>query len=125
MISLPEVQRYVLERVQRLEPQQLPLHLVLGLVLAEDVVAGEPVPPFANSAMDGYAARWAEVGAAPRSPVRLPVADDIPAGRTDVVPLAPRTVRQARRSVASSLRICAITSISLNSIQSSTILPCW
>ena len=44
--------------------------------------------------MDGYAARWAEVSDAAESPVRLPVADDIPAGRTDVVPLAPGTVQR-------------------------------
>jgi molybdopterin molybdotransferase len=45
--------------------------------------------------MDGYAARWDEVGAAsPGSPVRMPVAEDNPAGRTDVVPLAPGTVQR-------------------------------
>src|SRR4051794_33761057 len=44
--------------------------------------------------MDGYAARWAEVGRAAESAVRLPVAEDIPAGRTDVVPLAPGTVHR-------------------------------
>jgi molybdopterin molybdotransferase len=60
-------------------------------VLAEDVVARVPLPGFDNSAMDGYAARWDEVAGAP---VRLPVADDIPAGRTDVRPLAPGTVQR-------------------------------
>jgi molybdopterin molybdotransferase len=53
-----------------------------------------PLPGFDNSAMDGYAARWAEVSTAAQAPVRLPVADDIPAGRTDVVPLAPGTVQR-------------------------------
>ena len=62
-----------------------------GRVLAEDLPARVALPGFDNSAMDGYAARWAEVSAAP---VRLPVADDIPAGRTDVVPLAPGTVQR-------------------------------
>ncbi|MDQ3402868.1 MAG: molybdopterin molybdotransferase MoeA [Actinomycetota bacterium] len=69
----------------------LPLADCLGLVLAEDVVAAVSLPPFDNSAMDGYAVRAAEVAAAP---VRLPVADDIPAGRTDVRPLAPGTVHR-------------------------------
>ena len=36
-----------------------------GLVLAADVVAGEQVPPFANSAVDGYAVVAADVAAAP------------------------------------------------------------
>jgi molybdopterin molybdotransferase len=65
-----------------------------GRVLARDVTAPVPLPGFDNSAMDGYAARWAEVGSAGSRPVRLPVAEDIPAGRTDVVPLAPGTVHR-------------------------------
>jgi molybdenum cofactor synthesis domain-containing protein len=53
-----------------------------GLVLADDVVATEPVPPFANTAMDGYAVRAADTaGASEASPVRLHVVDELPAGR--------------------------------------------
>src|SRR5439155_19877198 len=53
------------------------------------------LPSFDNSAMDGYAARRADVAAASADrPVRLPVADDIPAGRTDVRPLEPGTVQR-------------------------------
>jgi molybdopterin molybdotransferase len=62
-----------------------------GRVLARDVAAAVALPGFDNSAMDGYAVRWAEVA---QVPVRLPVADDIPAGRTDVVPLAPGTAQR-------------------------------
>jgi molybdopterin molybdotransferase len=62
-----------------------------GRVLARDVHAAVALPGFDNSAMDGYAVRWAEVA---QVPVRLPVADDIPAGRTDVVPLAPGTAQR-------------------------------
>ena len=65
-----------------------------GRVLARDVSARVALPGFDNSAMDGYAARWAEVASAADGPVRLPVAEDIPAGRTDVVPLAPGTVHR-------------------------------
>ncbi|MGY2129907.1 molybdopterin molybdotransferase MoeA [Blastococcus sp. SYSU DS0617] len=72
----------------------LPLAAAHGRVLARDVVAAVALPGFDNSAMDGYAARWAEVGGAADRPVRLPVAEDIPAGRTDVVPLAPGTVHR-------------------------------
>ncbi|CRK61256.1 Molybdopterin biosynthesis protein MoeA [Alloactinosynnema sp. L-07] len=69
----------------------LPLSDCLGLVLAEDVVAGVSLPPFDNSAMDGYAVRAADVAAVP---VTLPVADDIPAGRVDVRPMAAGTVHR-------------------------------
>jgi len=90
MIPLPEVQRFVLERVERVEPQRLPLHQALGLVLAEDVVAAEPVPPFANSAMDGYAVRAADtVGASEATPVHLAVVDELPAGKAPSVPVGP------------------------------------
>ncbi|EIF00670.1 molybdopterin molybdotransferase MoeA [Saccharomonospora glauca] len=66
-----------------------------GLVLAEDVTAGVPLPPFDNSAMDGYAVRSADVANARKdAPVELPVAADIPAGRTDVPELAPGTAHR-------------------------------
>ena len=49
-------------------------------VLARDVSATVALPGFDNSAMDGYAARWAEIASAAQAPVRLPVVEDIPAG---------------------------------------------
>jgi molybdopterin molybdotransferase len=48
-----------------------------GLVLADDVVAGERVPPFDNSAVDGYAVHAADTD---RVPVDLPVVDEVAAG---------------------------------------------
>jgi molybdopterin molybdotransferase len=67
----------------------------LGLVLAEDLISPVALPPFDNSAMDGYAVRAAEVaGASQASPIQLPVAADIPAGRTEVPPLRPGTVHR-------------------------------
>jgi molybdopterin molybdotransferase len=67
----------------------------LGLVLAEDVTALVALPPFDNSAMDGYAVRAADVaGARAASPVSLPVPEDIPAGRTDIVALQPGTAHR-------------------------------
>jgi len=55
-----------------------------GLVLGEDLVATVDLPPFENSAMDGYAVRATDIQALP---VTLPVSQDIPAGRTDTAPL--------------------------------------
>ena len=61
-----------------------------GLVLADDVVARLALPVFDNSAMDGYAVRAEETaGATLEDPVILPVAEDIPAGRTDELTLQP------------------------------------
>lgn len=72
-----------------------PLADALGMVLAEDLRAAVALPPFDNSAMDGYAVRAADVAdASPEHPVRLPVAQDIPAGRTDAPPLLPGTAHR-------------------------------
>jgi molybdopterin molybdotransferase len=62
-----------------------------GLVLGADVTSPVALPPFDNSAMDGYAVRADDVASAP---VTLPVPEDIPAGRTDVVPLKPGTAHR-------------------------------
>jgi molybdopterin molybdotransferase len=66
-----------------------------GLVLSEDVVARLALPVFDNSAMDGYAVRAEETASAtPERPVVLPVAEDIPAGRTDELTLQPGTAHR-------------------------------
>jgi len=73
----------------------LPLAETLGLVLADDVVAPLSLPGFDNSAMDGYAVVADDVAAAtPEQPVLLPVAEDIPAGRTDPLTLKPGTAHR-------------------------------
>ena len=69
-------------------PESLPLADAVGLVLTQDLLAPIDLPPFANSAMDGYAVRAVDVA---ELPVTLPVSQDIPAGRTDTQPLAPGT----------------------------------
>lgn len=70
--------------------EAVPLARARGRVLADDVVAAVSLPSFDNSAMDGYAVRAAELAGA--VPVELPVAADIPAGRTDVPDLPPGCV---------------------------------
>ncbi|WP_226358132.1 gephyrin-like molybdotransferase Glp [Pseudonocardia sp. ICBG601] len=73
--------------------EQVALADASGRVLAEDLTAGVALPPFDNSAMDGYAVRAAELaGASPGAPLEFAVSTDIPAGRTDVPALAPGTV---------------------------------
>ena len=94
MRTVEEHQAAVSALLPPLPEESVPLAAAHGRVLARDVVAAVALPGFDNSAMDGYAARWAEVGGAAERPVRLPVAEDIPAGRSDVVPLAPGTVHR-------------------------------
>ena len=94
MRTVEEHQEVVAGLLLPLPEEEIPLAAAHGRVLARDVAATVALPGFDNSAMDGYAARWAEVADAARTPVRLPVAEDIPAGRTDVVPLAAGTVQR-------------------------------
>lgn len=69
MISRDDALRHVLDRVPRLAPTEIAVSASCGLVLAADVVADHPVPPFANTAMDGVAVR--AVDTAPGVTLRL------------------------------------------------------
>jgi len=81
VIPLADVQSEILGAVAPLARSTLPLGDAVGLVTADDVIAREAVPPFANSAMDGYAVRAADTaGAGPEAPVHLVVAGELPAG---------------------------------------------
>lgn len=52
-VTVPEALAAVLSGATPLPAEDLPLDAALGAVLARDVVSGEDVPPFTNSAMDG------------------------------------------------------------------------
>ncbi|MFD2489876.1 molybdopterin molybdotransferase MoeA [Amycolatopsis jiangsuensis] len=91
MISVDAYREIVTDLLGHAPVTTVPLAEAAGLVLARDVFAGVALPPFDNSAMDGYAVRAADLAGAP---VTLPVADDIPAGRVDIKPLAPGTVHR-------------------------------
>ena len=59
----------------------VPIDRALGRVLSRPVVAAVTLPPWDNSAMDGYAVRSADVAAASEAgPVRLEVSGEVPAG---------------------------------------------
>lgn len=82
MIPLNEARRQIFQTVERLHPTALPLADALGLVTSIDLFAEECVPPFANSAMDGYALQAADTrGASEAAPVRLHVIEELPAGK--------------------------------------------
>lgn len=55
MILIDEALSLIQREVRILPAIKLPFTEVLGLVLAEDVFAGEPMPPFAAASVDGYA----------------------------------------------------------------------
>lgn len=83
---LAEVQAEILGAVSRLGAERRALGDALGSVLAESVVAPDDVPPFANSAMDGYAVRAADTAAADeRAPAHLRVVGELPAGRAPTI----------------------------------------
>jgi molybdopterin molybdotransferase len=95
MRSVEEHQRLVAGLIAPSKPGLVPLTDALGLVLADDVVAPLSLPGFDNSAMDGYAVFADDVvDASDEHPVNLPVAEDIPAGRTDLLTLAPGTAHR-------------------------------
>lgn len=81
MLGVEDALTHILSAFAPLDPVEMPLLHALGLVLTEAVVAGEDIPPFRNSAMDGYAVRAADTaGASLERPVQLHITGEIPAG---------------------------------------------
>lgn len=81
MVSVEEASRIILRQVSPLPWEEVALLQAAGRVLFENVRASRNVPPFANSAMDGYAVRWLDVArASATDPVTLSVLEDVPAG---------------------------------------------
>jgi len=74
LLSIEEALRRVLARARALEAEQVPVAGAAGRFLAADVTAQVDLPPFASSAMDGYALRAGD------TPGRLPVVFRIAAG---------------------------------------------
>ena len=74
LLSIEEALRRVLARARVLEAESVSVAAAAGRYLAEDVGAAVDLPPFASSAMDGYALRAAD------TPGRLPIVFRIAAG---------------------------------------------
>ena len=83
MIPLAEAQSTILEAITPLAPRSFARRDARGLVLAQDIVAGEPVPPFANTGMDGYAVRSVD------TPGSLRVVGELAAGTAPTIPVGP------------------------------------
>ena len=65
VISLEDARKRVLDGVETLASREVACEASAGLVVARDVVAVENVPPFANTAVDGFAVRATDVVNAP------------------------------------------------------------
>ena len=86
MTPLEDAQALVLEACPPLDPVEVARVDAGGLVLAEPVVAAEIVPPFDNTAVDGYAVRAADLADVP---VELRVVGEIAAGTASARAVGP------------------------------------
>jgi molybdopterin molybdotransferase len=81
LLSVAEVEQLVIRRVSPVgETEQAGLQAALGRVLSHDLIAPGDLPPFDNSAVDGFAVRHADLD--PDTATRLAVIDSVTAGRS-------------------------------------------
>jgi molybdopterin molybdotransferase len=89
-LSLGEAQARVFSEAIRLPEEVVDAPDALGRALARDLNATATLPPWDNSAMDGYAVRGGDIaGASPSSPVVLAITDVVRAGQVPGVPVGP------------------------------------
>jgi molybdopterin molybdotransferase len=89
MLSIAQALQAIMDAISPLGPERVELGAALGRVLFESLVAREDAPPFDASAMDGYAVRASDLGAASEAaPVTLPVLGESRAGGPWPPPLA-------------------------------------
>ncbi|MBM3529967.1 MAG: molybdopterin molybdotransferase MoeA [Alphaproteobacteria bacterium] len=87
LMPLADMERLIGERVAPVaETETVPLNAARGRVLAADVVAPVSLPPFDNSAVDGYAVRHADLD--PKGETRLAVEGRLTAGKAAPDPIA-------------------------------------
>jgi molybdopterin molybdotransferase len=83
MLSLEEARQKILDAIQPLDSESVPLGEAFGRILAEKVVSAIDLPPFDNSAMDGYAVQSKDVAeAAADKPIPLRLIGKVAAGET-------------------------------------------
>ncbi len=88
MIQLDEVREQILQRIQPLESEMVPLMDAFDRTLAAPIPSQDAIPPFDNTAMDGFVVRAADtVNATQQQPVSLPVVATIEAGNRGDEPL--------------------------------------
>ena len=83
MIPVEEAIALILRDIEVRGTEKIDILSSLGRVISENVYSGRDIPPFDNSAMDGYAVRFKDiVGASNESPSVLRVIEDVAAGYT-------------------------------------------
>lgn len=83
LMAVEDALTHILGHILPLPAETIPITAALYRILAEDVVSDCNVPPFANSAMDGYAVIAADLaGCSASSPAVFTIIDNIPAGTT-------------------------------------------
>lgn len=91
-ITVARARDVVLSAVRALGTEKVPISEGLGRVLAEAVSSPWDLPPRDNTAMDGFAVRFADVASAsPTHPVRLRVLESLPAGYVASQPITSGT----------------------------------
>jgi molybdopterin molybdotransferase len=90
MISVEEARKTILAKINVLPAEKVFITETTGRCLAEDIISGIDVPPWDNSAMDGYAVCINDIESVP---AKLSVSQDIPAG---VIPLKLKEGTSAR-----------------------------
>jgi len=81
LISVEDALNTILEKIASVEPELIPLSQSLYRILVEPITSEINVPPFANSAMDGYAVIAADIKhVSTETPGLLKIVDNIPAG---------------------------------------------
>ena len=92
LIPVDEHLKRILDSIDTLPAYDQPLLEVMGLPIAEDIMAPLPLPAFDNSGMDGYAVVHRDVaGASEQRPVHLPVVGEIAAGAATIMAMSPGT----------------------------------
>jgi molybdopterin molybdotransferase len=87
LMPIAEMERLIETRISPVaETEEVSLRDELGRVLAREVMAGLDLPPFDNSAVDGFAVRHRDV--APSGETRLAVVDRVQAGAAAAHPIA-------------------------------------
>lgn len=95
MRPVEEALKIVLDSIKVLGTERIPMQDSYGRVLAEDIHSGIYLPPWDNSAMDGYAVRWEDIKEASKDrPANLRIVGDVRAG---VMPDKPVRQREAIR----------------------------
>lgn len=91
MLTVEDALERILAPITTLETIQTPLSEATGLILAQDIIAADNMPPFANSAMDGFALQSQDSRQQAGQPPRLRIIGEVAAGYVSSITVEPGT----------------------------------